>query len=368
MSRHTRVWVVILAGALAAVRCVGAEGGDSSKAGKAPSAAEMQAMRERYEALALVAKLGGWTHPADPGPREAIHFVKLSKSKVTDADLAVLAGLRDLGTLGLSGTAVTDEGLKHVSKLSALVGLELGGTKITDRGLRHLAGLRDLGTLRLERTKITADGLRHLAQLRQLSFLDVSGTSVRESDLAVLAGLRGLHVMPFTVSASRAWLTPPPFVTTDWVASKDGRLSLRLLAPQGAIVAAAPIVVLAELRNNAKEAVNVLRPFGDRYTAEAAWIRVVGPKGVVPYSGPTPSYPLGSAAFATLRPGEVIRDRLVLPVHAFAGSDQPGKYQVTFRYEPTKSYGQTAAHPRIAKPNLWIGRIDSKSVAVVKQP
>jgi hypothetical protein len=38
----------------------------------------------------------------------------------------------------------------------------LGHTRITDAGLKHLAGLKDLRTLDLFRTGVTADGVRRL--------------------------------------------------------------------------------------------------------------------------------------------------------------------------------------------------------------
>jgi hypothetical protein len=49
--------------------------------------------------------------------------------------------------LNLSGTAVTDDSLKHLAGLTKLEYLSLGGTPITDAGLEHLRGLVHLKEL-----------------------------------------------------------------------------------------------------------------------------------------------------------------------------------------------------------------------------
>ena len=338
------VGIALTVGVFAVVGC---DGGGNSTAPPGstpePSTWDKDSMRARYQAMALVAKVGGYTVPARPTPSEAIVRVDLRKARVIDDDIKVIAGLGYV---------------QH---------LDLGETNITDRGVRHLARMKRLDSLRLANTKITAESLKHILRVPGLAHLDVSGTAVRESGLAVFAGhIPPTHYFGGFVGA-RAWMMPGPFDASDWVTASDGKLSLRLLAPRVPLVPEAPLVVLVELRNDSPQAMNVLRPCGDGPLAEGAWVRIDGPEGPVNYSGPVPSYVLGGAAFETIRPGQVIRDIMVLPVDMFDGSDARGMYKITFRYAPSSSHQETAARPSIDKKDLWSGQIQSKAVTVRKE-
>lgn len=59
----------------------------------------------------------------------------LNETKITDAGLLHLQGLKQLWCLGLSHTPVTDAGLRHLHGMQKLGQLELEDTKVTDTGL-----------------------------------------------------------------------------------------------------------------------------------------------------------------------------------------------------------------------------------------
>jgi len=61
--------------------------------------------------------------------------------------------------LNLSSTKITDEALKHLTKLNGLSSIGLIWTQITDAGLMELAKLNQLQCLYLDYTKITSDGV-----------------------------------------------------------------------------------------------------------------------------------------------------------------------------------------------------------------
>ena len=75
-----------------------------------------------------------------------------------------LRGLKNLQSLYLSGTEITDDGLKHLSDLTDLQVLSLSNTRITDDGLNHLRGLKNLHylSLSLRTTRVTHDGVKML--------------------------------------------------------------------------------------------------------------------------------------------------------------------------------------------------------------
>src|SRR5262249_52379820 len=58
----------------------------------------------------------------------------------------------------VSGTKVTDAGLRTVGQLTWLVRLNLAGTRVTDAGLPELRRLADLRELYLNETEVTAVG------------------------------------------------------------------------------------------------------------------------------------------------------------------------------------------------------------------
>jgi hypothetical protein len=73
----------------------------------------------------------------------------------------LLAGLapRPIRLLSLQSTRVTDEGLKHLSRLPTLQEIDVSETDVTDAGLVHLHGLGALRTVRAEGTRATREGL-----------------------------------------------------------------------------------------------------------------------------------------------------------------------------------------------------------------
>ena len=81
--------------------------------------------------------------------------LNLSRSKVTDAGLASLSGMKNLKKLHLPNTAVTDAGLDFLLGLSHLEYLNLFNTKITDTGLAKLEKLPKLKRLFIWQTGAT---------------------------------------------------------------------------------------------------------------------------------------------------------------------------------------------------------------------
>ena len=132
----------------------------------------------------LAAELNGLTN---------LQHLNLSGTQVTDKGLKHLKGLTNLQHLNLSGTRVTDKGLKHLKGLTNLQYLNLYGTRVTDEGLKHLKGLTNLQVLDLYGTQVTDEGLEHLKGLTNLQVLNLSGTQVTDEGLEHLKGLTNLQ-------------------------------------------------------------------------------------------------------------------------------------------------------------------------------
>ncbi len=120
-----------------------------------------------------------------------LHSLYLNDTSVGDAGLESLQDLGKLRVLQLPGTAITDRGLQTIaSQWPDLVELRVGRTRVTDAGLRHLSGMKHLQALGLLNDNVTDDGLLVLSGLPELNDLYLSGTKITDRGLWQLSHLR----------------------------------------------------------------------------------------------------------------------------------------------------------------------------------
>ena len=94
--------------------------------------------------------------------------------------------LKLLKSLDLSGTEVSDVGLRYVAQyLSQLNNLKLSRCwKVTDAGLAQLTSLETLTSLNLSHCKLISNqGLQHLSKCKGITHLDCTNTSVTTDGL-----------------------------------------------------------------------------------------------------------------------------------------------------------------------------------------
>jgi hypothetical protein len=110
--------------------------------------------------------------------------LNLSGSKVTDDGIKRLAMLEDLRVLHLDAVrSVSDRGMKSLAPIKSLVELHVSSPLITDEGISHLARCDTLCKLFISQTTLDDNGLRELAKLPRLQFLDISGTRITNAGL-----------------------------------------------------------------------------------------------------------------------------------------------------------------------------------------
>jgi hypothetical protein len=57
---------------------------------------------------------------------------------------------------------LTDEGLKHIGRVSTIAILDLRGNRITDEGIMQLTKIANLERIYLGETRVTIDGMKRL--------------------------------------------------------------------------------------------------------------------------------------------------------------------------------------------------------------
>lgn len=130
--------------------------------------------------------------------------IAIPATPVTDAGLSHLAHMPNLRRLDIHMTRITDGAMSTIATLEHLQSLDLGDTAITDAAMETIARLRDLQHLSLWQTAVTDRGVRQLAMLANLQSLDLTQTAVTDASVPVLIGMGSLQ----SVGLKKTAVTP----------------------------------------------------------------------------------------------------------------------------------------------------------------
>lgn len=108
----------------------------------------------------------------------ALWGLYLENSALTDAGLEPLSGATRIGDLTITGSRMTDAGLRHLAPLTSLWKLRLGRSAITDAGLAPLESLKSLETLSLTETELTDFSVETLAGFPSLKSLNLDRSGI----------------------------------------------------------------------------------------------------------------------------------------------------------------------------------------------
>ncbi|MBK7494875.1 MAG: leucine-rich repeat domain-containing protein [Candidatus Omnitrophica bacterium] len=100
------------------------------------------------------------------GNNKEIKSLSLSKTKVTDRGLSCLNQLPHLESLIVRETSIGDTGVVSLVRINSLITLDLSNTGITDAVFQFLGSLKNLETLDLSYTKVTGKDLSELAETK----------------------------------------------------------------------------------------------------------------------------------------------------------------------------------------------------------
>jgi uncharacterized membrane protein/mono/diheme cytochrome c family protein len=145
----------------------------------------------RDQAIVAIRKAGAYAGPIS-NDSELVHanFAIMGKA-CTDQSLALLAGLEPvLHELNLSGTSVTDAGLKQVTSYGRLERLNLSRTPVTDVGVATVASMKSLTWLNLHNTAVGDAAIDAMAAMQGLRGAVLWRTGMTEGGISRLAAAR----------------------------------------------------------------------------------------------------------------------------------------------------------------------------------
>jgi hypothetical protein len=150
---------------------------------------------EQRKALAAIERLRGRVRRDEKNPGWPVVEADPALTKVTDEDLALLAGLPEIGRKALAAIKRLGGRVRRDEKNPGwpVVEVDLALTKVTDEDLTLLAGLPELRRLNLRITLITDKGLENLKVLSRLEELTLVCPYVTEKGIAHLHGMAGLR-------------------------------------------------------------------------------------------------------------------------------------------------------------------------------
>jgi len=163
----------------------------------------MRSVRTQRDAVAVIQSSGGtilydyhenglrtWSTSGTPsgpgwarkflGPEyfDRVVYVGLFNTPDNDEWIEGFNRLKDVKTLLLSGSHVTDTTLIKMDRSDSLLELHLTNTAVTDEGLRALGKFPNLRWLIANGTSVTDEGMIHLLVLRDLQDVNVANTRV----------------------------------------------------------------------------------------------------------------------------------------------------------------------------------------------
>ncbi len=139
-------------------------------------------------------KLGGRVVRDDKLPGMPVVEVDFSGAMIADADLKLLAGLKDLRKLRLASTKITGAGLKALGELENLEELDLSfAIAIDDEAVKELAAFKKLKVLSVLNCKVTDAGLKTIAGLDKLEELKAGQNKLTDAGVTALGNLKELR-------------------------------------------------------------------------------------------------------------------------------------------------------------------------------
>ncbi len=112
------------------------------------------------------------------GLEKNIASIRLSGTKISDKSLKWISGLPNLSKLYLDNTFITDEGIALLKNTTELRYLNLVGTSITEKGLSALSSLPLLKSVYLYQSEVKIEDMAEIQQRMPKVYFDIGGYKI----------------------------------------------------------------------------------------------------------------------------------------------------------------------------------------------
>jgi len=129
------------------------------------------------------------------GQQELLYDITLSGSQITDIGMKRLGPLPNVHHLRLYETSVADLDWLDTAQMEELRHVNLGNSKLNDKGLERLAALPKLNNLVAIKANITGAGLSSICRSKSLRELFLIGTPIVDEDLKSLSKMLQLQTL-----------------------------------------------------------------------------------------------------------------------------------------------------------------------------
>lgn len=131
-------------------------------------------------------------------PTRDVVTLQLSNSGLTDAGMQSIGDYKNLQLLDLESTQITNAGLVFLKELRSLEHLRLGKTRIGDEGVKELIPLAARGNLKflyLDATQVTDASMASLLEMSSLEELGLAETHITDAAIEQLARMKSLQFL-----------------------------------------------------------------------------------------------------------------------------------------------------------------------------
>ena len=137
-------------------------------------------------------------------PDDVVTIVELrllDQSTFTDADLAVVATLKDLRLLEIHNSRITGSGFEHLKNLTQLASVSFGYNPLKEEYLQHLAAFPALTRVALSKTKVGDAGIAVFHGNPRIQELWLLGTLITDASMPTIASLGRLETLSLNSTA-----------------------------------------------------------------------------------------------------------------------------------------------------------------------
>lgn len=147
-----------------------------------------------------------------------------------------------------------------------------------------------------------------------------------------------------------------------WAVSADKKLSVRFGSTQRRYTAAQETQLCLEIRNETNQNIDVLAPWGDRFYAMSAGLKITRDNVAQKYTGPQKEYVLGTSSFCTIEPKASVSKCMGFgATHNALDLSTPGNYKVGLTYySPAVTYQKMGGLFKFANP--WEGTVELQAI------